>query len=165
MSALGDIEQHGWHASLSQNPQTLCNQFNPMNAPIITLIGGPTALIEIGGFRFLTDPTFDEPGEYKLANVTLTKTSGPALSLKQVGAVDAVLLSHDQHSDNLDTRPRFPQAVAARANDYNRRRASRWQRRRFAPLAISLTQQAGLVHYNHRNACASRASRNRAIGR
>ncbi len=25
----------------------------------ITLIGGPTALIELGGFRFLTDPTFD----------------------------------------------------------------------------------------------------------
>ena len=28
----------------------------------ITLIGGPTALIEIDGFRLLTDPTFDEPG-------------------------------------------------------------------------------------------------------
>ena len=37
-----------------------------MNTPKITLIGGPTALIEIAGFRFLTDPTFDEPGEYKL---------------------------------------------------------------------------------------------------
>jgi L-ascorbate metabolism protein UlaG (beta-lactamase superfamily) len=28
----------------------------------ITLIGGPTALIEIDGFRLLTDPTFDPPG-------------------------------------------------------------------------------------------------------
>jgi len=28
----------------------------------ITLIGGPTALIEIDGFRLLTDPTFDAPG-------------------------------------------------------------------------------------------------------
>jgi L-ascorbate metabolism protein UlaG (beta-lactamase superfamily) len=27
----------------------------------ITLIGGPTALIEIDGFRLLTDPTFDAP--------------------------------------------------------------------------------------------------------
>jgi L-ascorbate metabolism protein UlaG (beta-lactamase superfamily) len=27
--------------------------------PKITLIGGPTALIETGGFRVLTDPTFD----------------------------------------------------------------------------------------------------------
>src|SRR5262245_40331831 len=73
-----------------------------MNAPRITLIGGPTALIEITGFRFLTDPTFDEPGEYKLPHVTLTKTSGPALSVDQLGTIDAVLLSHDQHSDNLD---------------------------------------------------------------
>jgi len=29
----------------------------------ITLIGGPTALIEVGGFRLLTDPTFDAPGD------------------------------------------------------------------------------------------------------
>ncbi len=34
-----------------------------MTAAKITLIGGPTALIEIGGFRLLTDPTFDAPGE------------------------------------------------------------------------------------------------------
>ena len=46
-----------------------------MNVPCITLIGGPTALIEIGEFRFLTDPTFDEPGEYRLPQATLTKTS------------------------------------------------------------------------------------------
>jgi L-ascorbate metabolism protein UlaG (beta-lactamase superfamily) len=35
-----------------------------MNGLKITLIGGPTALIEIAGFRILTDPTFDEPGEW-----------------------------------------------------------------------------------------------------
>lgn len=28
----------------------------------ITLIGGPTALIELDGFRLLTGPTFDPPG-------------------------------------------------------------------------------------------------------
>jgi L-ascorbate metabolism protein UlaG (beta-lactamase superfamily) len=68
----------------------------------ITLIGGPTALIEIDGFRLLTDPTFDHPGAYKLPHVTLEKLVGPAISVAQVGAVDAVLLSHDQHADNLD---------------------------------------------------------------
>lgn len=68
----------------------------------ITLIGGPTALIEVGGFRLLTDPTFDAPGEYKLPHVTLEKLSGPALSASSIGPIDAVLLSHDQHSDNLD---------------------------------------------------------------
>jgi L-ascorbate metabolism protein UlaG (beta-lactamase superfamily) len=37
----------------------------------ITLIGGPTALIEIDGFRLLTDPTFDGPGAYQLPHVKL----------------------------------------------------------------------------------------------
>ncbi|MGY3132205.1 L-ascorbate metabolism protein UlaG (beta-lactamase superfamily) [Bradyrhizobium sp. USDA 4501] len=68
----------------------------------ITLIGGPTALIEIDGFRLLTDPTFDAPGEYQLPHVKLEKLTGPALGARDVGAIDAVLLSHDQHSDNLD---------------------------------------------------------------
>jgi L-ascorbate metabolism protein UlaG (beta-lactamase superfamily) len=73
-----------------------------MTAARISLIGGPTALIEVGGFRLLTDPTFDAPGEYKLAHVTLKKTSHPALTAEQIGRVDAVLLSHDQHADNFD---------------------------------------------------------------
>ncbi len=73
-----------------------------MGDPSITLIGGPTALIEFGGFHFVTDPTFDSPGEYKLPYVTLTKTSRPALTPEELGTVDAVLLSHDQHADNLD---------------------------------------------------------------
>lgn len=73
-----------------------------MNSLRITLIGGPTALIEIDGFRLLTDPTFDAPGNYPLPHVTLEKLTGPALSAEAIGEVDAVLLSHDQHSDNLD---------------------------------------------------------------
>jgi L-ascorbate metabolism protein UlaG (beta-lactamase superfamily) len=68
----------------------------------MTLIGGPTVLIDAGGFRIVTDPTFDAPGEYRLSYVTLTKTSGPALAAETIGEIDAVLLSHDQHSDNLD---------------------------------------------------------------
>ena len=72
----------------------------------ITLIGGPTALIEIDGFRLLTDPTFDAPGGYQLPHVTLEKLTGPALSANAIGEVDAVLLSHDQHADNLDNSGR-----------------------------------------------------------
>lgn len=72
----------------------------------ITLIGGPTALIEVGGFRLLTDPTFDAPGEYKLPHVTLEKLSSPSLGPDRLGPIDAVLLSHDQHSDNLDNSGR-----------------------------------------------------------
>ena len=64
----------------------------------VTLAGGPTALIEYAGLRWLTDPTFSEPGTYD----GLTKTTGPRLTPDQVGAVDVVLLSHDHHADNLD---------------------------------------------------------------
>jgi L-ascorbate metabolism protein UlaG (beta-lactamase superfamily) len=73
-----------------------------MSAPVITLIGGPTALIEASGFRLLTDPTFDAPGEYKLPHITLKKLTGPARTAAEVGQVDAILLSHDQHADNFD---------------------------------------------------------------
>jgi L-ascorbate metabolism protein UlaG (beta-lactamase superfamily) len=67
-----------------------------------TWIGGPTLRLTYAGLTFLTDPTFDDPGEYAGA-VTLRKLIGPALRPDQVGPVDAVLLSHDQHADNLDT--------------------------------------------------------------
>lgn len=78
----------------------------------LTLIGGPTALIEIGGIRLLTDPTFDPPGEYQLPHTRLVKTEGPALVADAIGKIDAVLLSHDQHADNLDHAGRafLPQA-------------------------------------------------------
>jgi L-ascorbate metabolism protein UlaG (beta-lactamase superfamily) len=80
----------------------------------ITLIGGPTALIEIDGIRLLTDPTFDSPGFYQLPHVKLQKLNGPAMSADAVGEVDAVLLSHDQHADNLDNAGRAFLASARR---------------------------------------------------
>src|SRR5438552_756696 len=80
----------------------------------LTHIGGPTCLIEVGGFRLLTDPTFDEPGEYASPRVTLKKTRGPALSIAEIGPIDAVLLSHDQHADNLDNAGRDLLQSAAR---------------------------------------------------
>jgi L-ascorbate metabolism protein UlaG (beta-lactamase superfamily) len=68
----------------------------------LTLVGEPTLLIEIAGVRLLTDPTFDPPGLYQSGPVTLEKRTGPALAADELGPVDAVLLSHDQHADNLD---------------------------------------------------------------
>jgi L-ascorbate metabolism protein UlaG (beta-lactamase superfamily) len=73
----------------------------PIPAIDLTLIGGPTVLIEVAGARLLTDPTFDPPGDHP-GKVLLRKTGGPAVAPEAVGAVDAVLLSHDQHADNLD---------------------------------------------------------------
>ncbi|MEU4423794.1 MBL fold metallo-hydrolase [Actinoplanes sp. NPDC024001] len=69
----------------------------------VRAFGGPTALIEFGGLRFLTDPTFDEPGDYPLPRGDfLTKTAPAAITPDELGPVDVVLLSHDQHPDNLD---------------------------------------------------------------
>jgi L-ascorbate metabolism protein UlaG (beta-lactamase superfamily) len=70
----------------------------------ITHIGGPTALIEVGGWRLLTDPTFDPAGRsYNFGWGTGSKKlAGPAIAAADIGTVDAILLTHDHHEDNLD---------------------------------------------------------------
>ncbi len=70
-----------------------------MSVVTCTLVGGPTAIIEYAGLRWLTDPTFSPPGEYDLG---LVKTTGPALAVADLGPIDVVLISHDHHADNLD---------------------------------------------------------------
>jgi L-ascorbate metabolism protein UlaG (beta-lactamase superfamily) len=66
------------------------------------VVGGPTAVLDIGGLRIVSDPTFDAPGPHGY----LTKTAGPAVADDQLGSVDLVLVSHDNHADNLDGRGR-----------------------------------------------------------
>ena len=70
----------------------------------ITYIGGPTALIEIGPWRILTDPTFDPPGKrYFFGWGTVSKKlQGPAIPFADLEPIDAVLVTHDHHGDNLD---------------------------------------------------------------
>jgi L-ascorbate metabolism protein UlaG (beta-lactamase superfamily) len=74
----------------------------------LTHVGGPTVLIELGGWRLLTDPTFDPAGgKYRFGLGTGSeKLAGPALTPEQLGPIDAVLLSHDHHEDNLDAAGR-----------------------------------------------------------
>ena len=74
----------------------------------ITHIGGPTVLIEVGGWRLLTDPTFDPAGgRYSFGWGTGSrKLAGPAIDAADIGPIDAVLLSHDHHEDNLDAAGR-----------------------------------------------------------
>lgn len=68
----------------------------------IILLGGPTAVIDIGGLRIVGDPTFDGPGPYGY----LTKPAGPAVDEDRVGPVDRVLVGHEAHADILDERGR-----------------------------------------------------------
>lgn len=77
----------------------------PESSVTLTLVGGPTAVIEYAGLRFLTDPTFDPPRSYE-GVISLHKLTGPAVDADDVGPVDVVLLSHDQHPDNLDAAGR-----------------------------------------------------------
>ncbi|WP_053847116.1 MBL fold metallo-hydrolase [Streptomyces sp. NRRL B-24085] len=69
----------------------------------VRVFGGPTALFEYGGLRFLTDPTFDAPGDYARPDGRfLTKTAPSSGTPADLGSIDVVLLSHDEHPDNLD---------------------------------------------------------------
>lgn len=78
-----------------------------------TLVGGPTAVFTLAGVTFMTDPTFDDPCHFgDWGGPPLTKTVGPALGPAQLPTPDVVLLSHDQHPDNLDEGGR---AVLAQA--------------------------------------------------
>jgi L-ascorbate metabolism protein UlaG (beta-lactamase superfamily) len=82
----------------------------------LTHVGGPTVLIEAAGRRILTDPTFDPPGRrYGFGwGASSRKLSGPAIAPDELGPVDAVLLTHDHHGDNLDDAGRelLPRAGA-----------------------------------------------------
>jgi hypothetical protein len=73
-------------------PLAACCQIPPRRSAI--------KIKKLLSIRLLTDPTFDPPGEYRLPHVILKKTSYPAIPAEEIGLVDAVLLSHDQHSAN-----------------------------------------------------------------
>jgi L-ascorbate metabolism protein UlaG (beta-lactamase superfamily) len=77
---------------------------NEIPSLAFTYVGGPTAIIEFDGLRLMTDPTLDPAGGvYPVAPlISLEKTIGPALGLNEIGSIDLVLLTHDQHADNLD---------------------------------------------------------------
>ncbi|KAF5135162.1 UPF0173 metal-dependent hydrolase [Metarhizium anisopliae] len=69
----------------------------------ITFIGTATAVLEINGVNFITDPFFSPAGtEWDQGIVVLKIASGPALGLADLPVIDAVLLSHEDHPDNLD---------------------------------------------------------------
>ena len=70
----------------------------------ITYLGGATYLLEIGSFRIITDPGFDPEGTEKSEGPghDLKKTMSPPVPADEIGRIDAVLLSHAHHYDNLD---------------------------------------------------------------
>lgn len=74
-----------------------------MSTTTVTYVGGPTAILEYAGLRLVTDPTFDPPRSYpEPGSTALVKTAAPGIQRTAIGQVDAVLLSHHGHKDNLD---------------------------------------------------------------
>jgi len=71
----------------------------------VTLVGGPTAVLEYGGLRFLTDPTLSPPSTY----AGLVKTAGPARDAAAIGSIDAVLVARPARRQ---PRPRRSRAAA-----------------------------------------------------
>lgn len=69
-----------------------------MDCPELTYIGGPTVLMRYAGLTFVTDPTFDPPGDHG----GLVKTRGPGVEAADLPPIDIALISHDHHPDNLD---------------------------------------------------------------
>jgi L-ascorbate metabolism protein UlaG (beta-lactamase superfamily) len=80
----------------------------------LTHISTATVLLEVGPLRLLTDPAFDPAGgRYAFGYGTgSTKLDDPSIKPEDLGKIDAVLLSHDHHEDNLDRAGRnlLPQA-------------------------------------------------------
>ena len=69
----------------------------------IRYIGGPTALFQIGGLRFITDPTFDEKNTvYETEGLKLKKLGNPLIAPQQLDKMDFVLLTNGHHYANLD---------------------------------------------------------------
>ena len=60
-----------------------------------THVGGPTLLIEVDGWRILTDPTFDPPGgKYNFGwGTSSRKTAGPAVAAADIGPLDIATIT------------------------------------------------------------------------
>ena len=86
-------------------------------------------LIEVDGWRILTDPTFDPPGQVqlRLGDVLAEDRRARPIAATEIGPLDAILLSHDHHEDNLDAAGR---ALLPSAGDRGHHRRGRAAARR-----------------------------------
>ncbi len=74
----------------------------------ITHIDTACVLLEINGYRILTDPALDNAGGlyHHGFGAMSRKTENPAIPKRELNNIDLVLLSHHQHKDNFDNKGR-----------------------------------------------------------
>lgn len=92
----------------------------------ITHIDTACILLEINGYRILTDPTLDDAGHiyHHGFGAVSRKLDNPALDLRDLKNIDLILLSHHQHKDNFDTNGKeFTKHVANVISTKNASRA------------------------------------------
>lgn len=70
----------------------------------VTHIDTACILININGYKILTDPTLDNAGKlyYHGSGTFSRKTENPAININELDGIDLILLSHHQHKDNFD---------------------------------------------------------------
>ena len=144
-----------------------------MSALTITYVGGPTALLEVAGLRLLTDPTFDPAGrKYNFGwGTSSRKLQDPALTAAELAPIDAVLLSHDHHDDNLDDAGR-EMLPSAGSGDHHPRRQQAARRQLARPRPLELDHAASARRHrgpDHRDPLPPRpaaepADRRRGVG-
>ena len=111
----------------------------------LTYLGTASVLLEYSGQRMLTDPVFDPSGRtYSMGPAGVperwfasTRSYEVPLTTQQIGHLDAVLLSHDHHRDNLDD--------AGREAAYERARSLRVMEAALDPQGLSTTARAVLA--------------------
>jgi len=69
----------------------------------ITYVGTATAILHFDGVNLITDPVFSPAGkEWDFGGIVLKTLKSAAIGLADLPPIDAVLLSHEDHPDNLD---------------------------------------------------------------
>jgi L-ascorbate metabolism protein UlaG (beta-lactamase superfamily) len=74
----------------------------------ITHIDTACVLIEINGYKILTDPTLDNSGKlyHHGFGAISRKTENSTIQESKLNDIDLILLSHHQHKDNFDNKGR-----------------------------------------------------------
>ncbi|KAG6597834.1 Zn-dependent hydrolases of the beta-lactamase [Phytophthora cinnamomi] len=86
----------------------------PVSFQSIAHIGTATSILSMDAVNFLIDPTFDNSGDFnqelgnfnQASGFVFVKTDDPTLGIEDLPVVDAILLSHEDHVDNLDASGR-----------------------------------------------------------